>query len=314
MALTARRIDHIDPTNLIMGGGRRGNYIPLTYENNMLVLQTPYMEVKGSMEGTSFPNIFEMSTWFRGDSIAKQTKWFQLIECIEKKAIAHVVKNFDAWFATGTKQINWRPIIKNVDKGESSYFVRWPVEIKQGAIVNDVGRQLDSKSVHPGNLVKLIVECPNIWISGNKCGLMMVVRKILVRNQRLGGDQYDFGYDSDEDHAPIQDQGHIISMLAQPTEKMPVQRMPQQRSVTFQPAVQYQQRGGDVEVSIGQQRQIPESDSDLFQGMLDDMDSSSDDNEAYDAIYPDDTSGQSANAARGKILGEPSMFTEMDDQ
>ncbi|XWV25260.1 hypothetical protein QJ856_gp0510 [Tupanvirus deep ocean] len=224
--IKALRICDINVEEVVIGTKKTNRTVPITYKSKPLVFQTPFLEVKGGLRKTAFPNIYQFDTLFKGDTKQKIHNWYQFIENLETHVSNQVVSNGSSWFTQ--KYVNIKSLIRELDPSKEVFFLKWPVDLKINIFVDENKKPFNPVDLKDGDCVKLIVEISDLWISENNCGLAVIVQKILVK-QFFEKPQSEYIFndtDSESERELDDDENNIISLLAteQKTRPLPKQQ------------------------------------------------------------------------------------------
>ncbi|XWV26521.1 hypothetical protein QJ857_gp0546 [Tupanvirus soda lake] len=226
--IKALRICDINVEEVVIGTKKTNRTVPITYKTKPLVFQTPFLEVKGGLRKTAFPNIYQFDTLFKGDTKQKIHNWYQFIENLETHVSNQVVSNGSSWFTQ--KDVNIKSLIRELDPSKEIFFLKWPVDLKTNIFVDENKKPFNPVDLKDGDCVKLIVEISDLWISENNCGLAVIVQKILVK-QYFEKPQSEYIFndtdtDSESERELDDDENNIISLLAteQKTRPLPKQQ------------------------------------------------------------------------------------------
>ena len=217
----ALKISDIEIANIVIGTNKTGKMVPIMLGEKLLVCQTPFLEVKGDLRKTPYPNIYQMDTLFRGDSKQKMHRWYNFVENLESHISNQVMKNGSKWFTE--KNGIFKSIIHELDTEKGVYFIKWPIDMQTNIFVDEHKNVFNPADLRDKDKVKLIIEVSNLWINGNQCGLAVMVHKILVKqyNEKILS-EYIF---DDSDSEPDEHENNLISLLA--TEQKPISKQTQ---------------------------------------------------------------------------------------
>ena len=209
--IKAQKISDIKIQDIVIGN-KNNKTVPITCGNKVLVFQTPFLEVKGELRKTSFPNIYQVDTLFKGDSKQKILQWFQFIENIETQVSEQVMNNGSKWFTQ--KNVIFKPLIRELETEKGVYFIKWPLALQTDIFVDENKNTFNPNNLKDKDLIKLIVEISNLWINENQCGLTAVVQKILVKPfTEKQQNEYIFD-ETDSESEDNEKEDNIISLLA----------------------------------------------------------------------------------------------------
>lgn len=217
--IKAQKISDIKITDIVIGSKKTNKTVPITYngKSKMLVCQTPFLEVKGDLRKTPYPNIYQLDTLFKGDGKLKIHELYQFIEKLETHISEQVMNNGSQWFTQ--KNIIIKSLIRELDAEKEVYFIKWPINLETNIFVDENKNSFNPSNLKEKDLVKLIIEISNLWVDENQCGLAAHVQKILVKpySEKL---QNEYIFDeTDSESAGDEKENNIISLLA--TEQKP---------------------------------------------------------------------------------------------
>jgi len=217
--IKAQKISDIKVSDIIVSNKKTGKTVPITYSDTTLVCQTPFLEVKGELIKTPYPNIYQVDTLFKGDSKQKIHKWYQFIENLETHISEQVMNNGSKWFTR--KDVVIKSLIRELEAEKGVYFIKWPIDLQTNIFVDEQKNQFNPINLKDKDLIKLIIEVSYLWIDENQCGLAIVVHKILVRPfiEKLQSEYIFDDTDSESDSLGDEKDNKIISLFA--TEQKP---------------------------------------------------------------------------------------------
>ncbi len=111
--IKALRISDINISEITVGSKKIGKIVPIFYKNKPLIFQTPFIEVIGGLKKTSFDNISQIDTLFKGDNKNKIDAWYQFIENLENHITNQVINVGTNWFTSNNVTI--KSLIKSLD-------------------------------------------------------------------------------------------------------------------------------------------------------------------------------------------------------
>ena len=211
--IKALKISNINVDNIVVGQKKNNKTIPITLSGEDIVCQTPFLEIKGSMRKTSFTNIYQIDTLFKGDDQTKIDQWYQFIENIESKITNQIITKGSKWFTQ--KDVFIKSLIREQDGDKNQYpknelcFIKWPIDLQMCSFIDEEKKSFNPLDIKDGDCIKLIIEISNLWIDNNQFGLVVVVRKILVK-QRIEKIESEYIFDESEKT----EEDVIISLLA----------------------------------------------------------------------------------------------------
>jgi len=233
--IKALRICDINVEEVVIGTKKTNKTVPITYKSKPLVFQTPFLEVKGGLRKTAFPNLYQFDTLFKGDTKQKIHNWYRFIENLETHVSNHVVSNGSSWFTQ--KDVNIKSLIRELDPTKEIFFLKWPVDLKTNIFVDENKKPFNPAELKDGDCVKLIVEISDLWVSENNCGLAVIVQKILVK-QYLEKPQSEYIFnetdsESESERELDDDENNIISLLATEQKTRPLPKQQQNNSAAI---------------------------------------------------------------------------------
>ncbi len=211
--IKALRLSDINIEEVIIGTKKTNKTVPISFKGKPLVFQTPFLEVKGALKKTPYPNIYQLDTLFKGDSKQKIHQWYQFLENLETHISNQVVNNGSTWFTQ--EDVNIKSLIRELDSVKEIYFMKWPIDLSTNIFIDEQKKTFNPSDLKDKDCIKLIVEISYLWISENNCGLAVIVQKILVKpfSEKIQS-EYIFE-DTDSEASDIDDnENNIISLLA----------------------------------------------------------------------------------------------------
>jgi len=175
----ALKIKYINDNEIMLDDEKKGKFVPISYKNQVLCLQTPFLEINsdGLME-TEYDDLYQFYTLFAGCNKDDIDTWYQFLEKLETRISSQLSNNYK-WFTTDT--INFKSLIKEYNGVDEHYFyTRWLVDLSQTIFIDEDKNPFDPQNLKKKDLVKLIVEITHLWIHGNQCGLKFTVPKVMV--------------------------------------------------------------------------------------------------------------------------------------
>lgn len=216
--IKALKFTSIKIDDIILSSKKNNKKVQIKYGNDILVFQTPFMEVKKEPRTTLYPDIVKIDTFFKGESKSKIQKWFHFIENLENHIVQQVEQYGSTWFTQ--KNVIIKSLIRelephkieNDDIDTSMFFIEWPVDIKGANFIDEHKKPFDFSNLKEGDLVKFIIEISNLWIDKNQFGLIFIIKKVMVKSHKEKIKKvYDFDEDSD---SGAEDDENIISLFA----------------------------------------------------------------------------------------------------
>lgn len=176
--IKALKISDIRVQDIIIGTKKTNKIVNVTLNNKPIVFQTPFLQIKGELRKTTYPNIYQIDTIFDGDTKHRINQWYQFLENLENHITTQIINNGSEWFSQ--KDINIKSLVRS-SNGMKDAYVKWAIDLQTNIFLDE-----DKKSFNPHNIkdkdsIKLIVEISNLWIKEDQCGLAAVVQKILVK-------------------------------------------------------------------------------------------------------------------------------------
>lgn len=194
--------------NEIIFGTKKSNKVPIIYKSSNFIFQTPFLELSSHLIDTPFPDLFQMITLFNGESKKKIDQWFQFIENVETR-ISEQIENNNDWFSN--TNVSFKSLIRG-DK--DNLFVKWIVDLKENIFIDESRNEVNPFSLKAGDLVKLIVEIPYLWIKDDQFGIVVTVHKGLVKSSTEKEEvPTDYQFDDDTESESSEDDD-MVSLLA----------------------------------------------------------------------------------------------------
>lgn len=220
----AYRIGEIDDKNISLHKRRNnGRTAPVRHAGDYLVFETSYLQTKTDLGQTPFPDIYQIDTYFKGDSESRMKRWFDFIERLESSISLLVEKEGINWFCDNN--VFCKSIIREEN---GTYFIRWPVNLKTVDFIDENEKPFNPSELSAGDSIKLIVKIPDLWISDNCYGLAIKVMKVKVRKQKIAK-RYRFNdTNTSESSTTDESEENIISLLA--TEQAPRKKSSKSKS------------------------------------------------------------------------------------
>jgi len=229
--IKALRLSDIVVDDVVIGTKKTNKTVPISFRDKPLVFQTPFLEVKGTLRKTAYPNIYQLDTLFKGDTKQRIHQWYQFIENLETHISNQVVKNGSNWFTQA--DVNIKSLIRELDLTKEIFFVKWPVDLKTNIFIDEKKKSFNPVDLKDKDCIKLIVEISDLWISDNNCGLAVIVQRILVKPY-MEKIQTDYVFDDDDvdSESDIDDnENNIISLLATEQKTRPKETLSQQNNL-----------------------------------------------------------------------------------
>jgi hypothetical protein len=210
--IKALKISNINVEDIKVGPKKTNKKIPISLADKPLVFQTPFFEISNIPAKTDYPNIFQLDTLFKGDSKRKIESWFKFVDTLENYISNQVTNNGSKWFTQ--KQVQIKSLIREPEK--NVFFMRWLVDLKVCTFVDEKSKQFDPSKLKHNDLIKLIVEIPELWIDNSACRLAVIVQKILVKTptEKIYNEYVFDDSDTDNSDSENDDRQNIISLLA----------------------------------------------------------------------------------------------------
>lgn len=218
--IKALTISSIDIQNIKLTTLKKNKTVPILYNNTQLVFQTPFLKITSDkLKKTKFPHICQLDTVFEGLSKHKVDEFYHFIDSLELYIGEQVAKH-SKWFSQ--KNILLQSFNKELEN--NVIHTRWPIDMQRCEFINETYEEVTSDSLHDNDLVKFIVEIPNLWIDNNKFGLSILVQKIMIHKYVPKIiNEYVFTSDSELD-----DSDDICSLLESECKK--VKHIPKKKS------------------------------------------------------------------------------------
>lgn len=219
--IKANKIRDIIIDEIIMAPKKIKNKVSITLNGKSPVIQTPFLQVTGTLRKTPVPHIYQMDTLFKGDSDKKMNQWYEFIENLETHITNHIMSIGTSWFTE--KNVIIKSLIRENDNDSNIHFIKWPICLTNNIFVDENKKPFDPSEIKDGDLIKLIIEISDLWVQENQCGLAVIVQKILVKpHVEKIESEYIFddsdssvSYSSDDDN-----KSNIISLLATEQKKV----------------------------------------------------------------------------------------------
>jgi len=182
-----------------------------TSGSKSIVVQTPYLEVWGSIKPTPNPNIHQIITLFKGDSKKKINQWVKFLENYETHVINKVTKQGSDWFTE--KGVCIKTMIQQKDDDKDTFFTKWVIDSNRNIVVDEYGQPYSLSQINDKDCIKLIIEMSDLWINNNQFGTFVIVQKIRVRPfQEKVENEYIF--DESKSDSSEEQTDNIIALLA----------------------------------------------------------------------------------------------------
>ncbi len=208
-----KTVSHININNIVISTKKYNKKVPIALNDKPLLFQTYWMDVKTPLTATTFPDISILETLMVGDTANRNSLFEQFIDNYEMFLCHHIEKHGSEWFKG--KNVMIKSLIRKPET-QNSYF-SWPIYLQSSIFIDEEGNTFDPYRIKEKDSVKLIVECPHLWISDDRFGSNVIVHKVMVRPLIEPVDvEYVFASDSDSGAGESEDD-HIVSLLA--TEK-----------------------------------------------------------------------------------------------
>lgn len=181
----AQKHSSINVDNIFLDSKRKKGIVQLFYNSEVFNIQTPFLQVLGSITPSNFPSKKHFITAMNSNSKTSEKrikKFINSLEQIEDKVVTQIAKIGNKWFSN--QDINFIPMIretKNIDA-----HIKWTFDIDDTMFIDDNKNSLGFDSIKEGVLVKLIIEIPAIWINKkeNQCGMIVNVKKTWIKQEQ----------------------------------------------------------------------------------------------------------------------------------
>ncbi|BCS83024.1 hypothetical protein QLL95_gp1099 [Cotonvirus japonicus] len=197
-SLKALKISNINTKDILVSTKKRNMKAPISYKNEKLVFQTPYMKVHSDLIASDNPNIFFLDTLIKGKSARRSKEFYDFIDNLETDTANQAINNNMDWFSTGNVNV------KSLIREDQVTYIHWIINISLCSFVDEHNSKYDHKNLKIKDFVKFIVEIPDMMIKDNKIGLAAHVHKIKVKKyekkEKIIPD-YEFSSDSDSENS-----------------------------------------------------------------------------------------------------------------
>lgn len=221
--IKAQRISNIIVTDINLGKLSKKKIVPLTYNDNLLVFQTPFLEAISAFEKTEYPNIYLVELKFKGDTKDKINEFFKFLEKVEDR-IEDLVKDPSRNLFT-KNNATFKSVIRE-QPNTSSYYMKFLIKYESVDDIVDLnGHSLKITDLKIGDKVRLILELSNLWIDKEQFGLSAVIKKSMIKpHVEKTKTEYVFDQDSEVNMDDFElenndDDDTMISLIA--TDKKP---------------------------------------------------------------------------------------------
>ena len=220
--IRANRISVLDINKVNLAEKRVGMIVPINYNNNYFIFQSPYFSVKQKFSVIK-KNLYNVETDIFGESKSKTSAFCKFINEVESYITGKILSYGQKWF--NNPNVYFKSVIK---KDKNSEFIKWPINFSNTQIIDSYGNVVDPNDVNEGDLLRFIIEIPDLWISdsSNNFGLTIIVQKIMIKYKNKVN-SHDTNYifeDTESDPDMSEDKINIISSLA--TESFDPSRRP----------------------------------------------------------------------------------------
>lgn len=176
----ALRVKNVDAKKFSLGKIQE-KFVPVLYNNNTFVCQTPLLEVIEDIK-IGQHSLIELNTLFKGDRKNRIHSFFNMIDKIECRMIDLITKH-GKWFTkdktTDTIKVTNKSLVREIPN-DGTTFIRWPLNVTEDMFVNKTNTKVSYDSIKKGCLVKIIFELPFLWIKEQQYGLFVRVQKVMV--------------------------------------------------------------------------------------------------------------------------------------
>lgn len=234
----ALKISNIKIEDVTIDIKKIGKTVPISLSNKPFIFQTPFLEIMGELEDTSYPNIYQLRTLFKGDSTKKIDKWYNFIENLETHIIKQLTDNGAKIFSQ--KNIVFKPFIRVLDPVAGTSYIKWSIDLQNNVFVDEYKESFSHDNLKQKDFVKIIAEVPYLWIQGNQCGLAIIVQKVLVKPyiEKLPN-EYIFNDESSSEDMVVNENGNkainIISLMATEQKSKVVETSKNKKIADFKP-------------------------------------------------------------------------------
>lgn len=202
------KIDHI---NLKTNRNKYGNVsVGLNYNNDTLVMQTPYMSLPWNLscyQSSNRNDTFSLSLSFKGIEESEEIEmFFNKLNDIDKFIVKQAIKNKNIWFGNDLSDESikelYNPIVKHsIDKNTGEPDGKYPPTIKikipfrnnkfNLKVYDASKKEIDLNNMPLPSLlvkekeVKVLLEITNIWIMDGKFGCNLNAVQIKIANNTV---------------------------------------------------------------------------------------------------------------------------------
>ena len=212
--IKANKIGDINIEEIIMASKKIKNKVSITLNENSPVVQTPFLEVTGTLRKTPVPHIYQLDTLFKGDSDRKMNQWYEFIENLETHITNHIMSIGTNWFTQ--KNVIIKSLIRENENDSNIHFIKWPICLTNNIFIDENKKPFDPSEIKDKDLIKLIIEISDLWVQENQCGLAVIVQKVLVKPhiEKIESEYIFDDSDSSVSYSDDDNKSNIISLLA----------------------------------------------------------------------------------------------------
>lgn len=212
--IKASKIGDIIIDEIIMAPKKIKNKVSITLNGKSPVIQTPFLQITGTLRKTPVPHIYQIDTLFRGDSDKKMNQWYEFIENLETHITNHIMSIGTSWFTE--KNVIIKSLIRENDNDSNIHFIKWPICLADNMFIDENKKPFDPSEIKDKDLIKLIIEISDLWVQENQCGLAVIVQKVLVKPhvEKIESEYIFDDSDSSVSYSDDDNKSNIISLLA----------------------------------------------------------------------------------------------------
>lgn len=197
--IKALKISDIKISDIVIGTKKTNKKVPISLANKPLIYQTPYLEVVGGLKKTSYPNIYQLHTWLRGDTKKRIELYCKFIEDLESRISDHIAQHGAKWFTN--ENILIKSFVKESETDNKSFYIIWMIDLTSNIFVDENRKPFVASNLKDKDHVKMIVEMSELQIHENQCGISNRVQKIMVKPY-VEKIENEYVFDSESDGAP----------------------------------------------------------------------------------------------------------------
>lgn len=229
LTIKALKISNINVSDIIISERKINSSVPISFRNQTLIFQTPFLEVLGGLKKTTYDDIYQLDTLFSGDAKHRINKWYQFLENLENHVSDQAAKNASKWFTK--KNVIFKTLVKELESSKGTFYVKWLADSHLNIFITEDKKEFDPVNLKDKDLVKLIVEISELWIHENQYGLKVAVHKVMVK-PHMEKIVSEYVFDTDSGEEMDEDEHKLLSLLATEQKAQPehkVQPQPQHR-------------------------------------------------------------------------------------